>query len=105
MSGQEEAIVPYAIGEADKLYSKHMHVSVAVWQTWRVREDCAKTEAGLETSEEDATSFPDLATLDEMILNSETKIQANIRDGYSAKKIKERREDLVRLKRVEQLYV
>jgi hypothetical protein len=40
--------VPFAIEEADKLYSKHMYISLALWQMWRTREDCMTAESGLE---------------------------------------------------------
>ncbi len=46
--GQRDArLVPFAIDEADKLYNKHMYVSVSLWQMWRTREECMTTESGL----------------------------------------------------------
>lgn len=41
-------LVPFAIDEADKLYHKHMYVSLALWQMWRTREECMTAESGLE---------------------------------------------------------
>lgn len=41
-------LVPFAIDEADKLYNKHMYVSLALAQMWRTREDCMTAESGLE---------------------------------------------------------
>jgi len=40
-------LVPYAIDEADQLYAKHMHVSLALFQMWRTREDFILDESGL----------------------------------------------------------
>ena len=41
-------LVPFAIDEADKLYHKHMYVSLSLWQMWRAREECMSAESGLE---------------------------------------------------------
>jgi hypothetical protein len=41
-------LVPFAIDEADKLYNKHMYISLALAQMWRTREDCMTEESGLE---------------------------------------------------------
>ncbi|KAG8808488.1 Factor arrest protein 11, partial [Serendipita sp. 399] len=41
-------LVPFAIDEADQLYARHMHVSLALFQTWRTREDFILDESGLE---------------------------------------------------------
>ena len=40
-------LVPRSIDEASKLYSEHMHVSLELWQTWRVREQCIQDESGV----------------------------------------------------------
>lgn len=42
-----KTLVPYAIDEADQLYAKHMHVSLALFQMWRTREDFVLDESGL----------------------------------------------------------
>ena len=41
-------LVPYAIDEADELYGKHLHVSLALFQIWRTREDYLLDESGLD---------------------------------------------------------
>ena len=41
-------LVPFAIDEADKLYNRHMYISLALWQMWRTREDCMTAESGLD---------------------------------------------------------
>jgi hypothetical protein len=41
-------LVPFAIDEADRLYNKHMYVSLALYQMWQTREDCMTAESGLE---------------------------------------------------------
>lgn len=46
--GKDGKLIPFAIGEADMLYSRHMHVSLALMQMWRTREDCMTFESGLE---------------------------------------------------------
>lgn len=40
--------VPFAVEEADRLYNKHMHVSLALAQMWKTREDCMIAESGLD---------------------------------------------------------
>ena len=46
--GADAQYVPFAINEADRLYNKHMYVSLALTQMWRTREDCITAESGLE---------------------------------------------------------
>lgn len=46
--GKDPRLVPFAIDEADKLYNKHMYISLALAQMWRTREDCMTAESGLE---------------------------------------------------------
>lgn len=41
-------LIPFAIDEADNLYSRHMHISLSLVQMWRTREDCMTFESGLE---------------------------------------------------------
>ncbi|OCB91552.1 hypothetical protein A7U60_g1178 [Sanghuangporus baumii] len=146
-------LVPDAIEEADRLYNKHMHISVSLYQMWRTREDCMIEESGLhrltgaenlfETFDsvlslnshgvdgssatssaltsadkksaddaEDATEqLPDVALLNTKIAETETAIkqsEGNIGGSWvEVKKLKElrqRREDLQKLKRVEHIY-
>ncbi|PCH41137.1 N1221-domain-containing protein [Wolfiporia cocos MD-104 SS10] len=114
-------LVPYAIDEADKLYAKHMYVSMEIWQMWKTREECMTAESGLErmpgsdpvleprlaptTSPQDETAetLPDVAMLDALIAEAENAM-AQAESGGDKRKLKERREDLMRLKRVEQIY-
>ena len=44
----DSRLVPFAIDEADKLYAKHMYVSLSLWQMWKTREECMTVESGLE---------------------------------------------------------
>ncbi|KAL5527397.1 hypothetical protein ACEPAG_6188 [Sanghuangporus baumii] len=145
--------VPDAIEEADRLYNKHMHISVSLYQMWRTREDCMIEESGLhrltgaenlfETFDsvlslnshgvdgssatssaltnadkksvddaEDATEqLPDVALLNTKIAETEAAIKQSEKDiggsRVEVKKLKElrqKREDLQKLKRVEQIY-
>ncbi|CCL99446.1 uncharacterized protein FIBRA_01464 [Fibroporia radiculosa] len=114
-------LVPFAIDEADKLYTKHMYVSMSLWQMWKTREECMTTESGLErmpgsnpllepklaptVSPEDETSdiLPDIARLDAKIAEAELEME-NAESSSEKRRAQERREDLMRLKRVEQIY-
>ena len=44
----DSRLVPFAIDEADRLYAKHMYVSLSLWQMWKTREECMTVESGLE---------------------------------------------------------
>jgi hypothetical protein len=46
--GKNARLVPFAIDEADRLYNRHMYVSLALAQMWRTREDCMTAESGLD---------------------------------------------------------
>lgn len=46
--GKDARLIPFAIDEADKLYNKHMHISLALLQMWRTREDCMTFQSGLD---------------------------------------------------------
>ncbi|KAA1466295.1 hypothetical protein DENSPDRAFT_831103 [Dentipellis sp. KUC8613] len=117
-------LVPYAIEEADKLYNKHMYVSLALWQMWRTREECMTAESGLEhlpglegvvdsftklnltneaDSDADSDVLPDIAVLDAKIAEAEAALKSTP-PGSERRQWKVRKEDLVRLKRVEQIY-
>ncbi|KIJ70335.1 hypothetical protein HYDPIDRAFT_105043 [Hydnomerulius pinastri MD-312] len=114
-----DRLVPFAIDEADKLYNRHMYVSLSLWQMWRTREECMTAESGLEhmpgsegdveppkvTSEdpETAESLPDIALLDAKIAEAEAAL-AEAPSGTQERKARERKEDLMRLKRVELIY-
>ncbi|KAE8215069.1 hypothetical protein CF327_g1610 [Tilletia walkeri] len=46
-SVQGPRMVPFAIEEASRLYRAHMHVSLEMWQMWRIREQCIFEETGV----------------------------------------------------------
>ncbi|KAF8559062.1 hypothetical protein OG21DRAFT_1503519 [Imleria badia] len=114
-------LVPFAIDEADKLYNRHMYVSLSLWQMWRTREECMTTESGLEhlpgsegdvepskpisEEPENAELLTDVALLDAKIAEAEAEV-ANVEAklGAEERKAREKREDLKRLKRVEVIY-
>ncbi|KAF7313579.1 hypothetical protein HMN09_00514200 [Mycena chlorophos] len=117
---RDARLVPFAVDEADRLYNRHMYVSVALWQMWRTREDCMKAESGLDhipgsegpaesstfTASKDpdvAEPLPDLALLDAKIAEA-SKAYEEGQSLAEKRRAKERREDLMRLKRVEQIY-
>ncbi|TFY81816.1 hypothetical protein EWM64_g2205 [Hericium alpestre] len=116
--------VPYAIEEADKLYNKHMYVSLALWQMWRTREECMTAESGLEhlpgmdgvgdsfnkmnmndeaVSDSETEALPDVAVLDVKIAEAEAALK-EAQSGAEKRQWRQRKEDLMRLKRVEQIY-
>ncbi|THH02760.1 hypothetical protein EW026_g128 [Hermanssonia centrifuga] len=112
------SLVPFAIDEADKLYHRHMYVSLSLWQMWRTREECMTVESGLDhmpgsekvmdpkiapNDEEYAESLPDMALLDAKIAEAEAAM-AKAETTAEKRKAKERKEDLMRLKRVEVIY-
>ena len=129
-----KTLVPYAIDEADQLYAKHMHVSLALFQMWRTREDFILDESGLkemprydnvdaalrrysvinpsttvvEDDDDDTVeTLPDLKRLEEAIAQSEKVAKAAEASGnrMEIRKAQERKEDLRRLRRVEIIYV
>lgn len=116
---KDARLVPFAVDEADRLYNRHMHVSLALAQMWRTREDCMTAESGLEhmpgsegqfesstfiSKDPDAGEpLPDIALLDAKIAEA-TKAVEETDSPLEKRRAKERREDLMRLKRVEQIY-
>ncbi|KAG5352526.1 hypothetical protein C0989_001839 [Termitomyces sp. Mn162] len=116
--GKDARFVPFAINEADQLFNKHMYVSLSLWQMWRTREDCIAAESGLEhmpgddefqsstftaNDPEVAEPLPDIALLGVKIEES-MKILETSDSSAEKRKARERKEDLMRLKRVEQIY-
>ncbi|KAG6903342.1 hypothetical protein C0995_013095 [Termitomyces sp. Mi166 len=116
--GKDARYVPFAINEADQLFNRHMYISLALWQMWRTREDCITAESGLEhmpgedefqsstftaTDPEVAEPLPDIALLDTKIEEA-VKILETSDSSAEKRKARERKEDLMRLKRVEQIY-
>jgi hypothetical protein len=133
-SRTSKTLVPFAIDEADHLYAKHMHVSLALFQMWRTREDFILDESGLkemprydnidaalrrysvihsstavvQDDDDDAVeTLPDLKRLEEAIAQSEKAAKAAEAGGNRTeiRKAQERKEDLQRLRRVEIIYV
>jgi hypothetical protein len=101
----QDRIVPFAIEEADKLYGRHIHISVANIQTWAVREEALREESGLEkTGRFDA--FTEVPSIEAKIDQCEASLKDTSGiDSRSRGQTKQRREDLRRLKRVDILYV
>ncbi|KAG9011844.1 Factor arrest protein 11 [Tulasnella sp. JGI-2019a] len=143
----QQRLVPFAIEEADHLYAKHMHVSLALYQMWRTREDCILDESGLQNlppsvsgdlgpggssltdrkwsivslpsatfsrsaqadPEQDdvpETALPDQVLLQNALKEADEAIIKAEQDGSKSerRKAKERREDILRLMRVEAIY-
>jgi hypothetical protein len=134
-------LVPYAIDEADRLYRKHMHVSLALFQMWQTREACILDESGTDPHSPDGIAIlereavsmfgaaapiasplvstdidvedsaeaglPDVRVLDVAIAEAQQKLDVAEKDGDRAlrRKLRERRDDLIRLRRVESLHV
>lgn len=47
-AGKLPRLVPFAIDEADRLYNRHMYISLSLAQMWSTREDCMTVESGLD---------------------------------------------------------
>ncbi|KDR83412.1 hypothetical protein GALMADRAFT_235517 [Galerina marginata CBS 339.88] len=117
--GKDQRLVPFAIDEADRLYNRHMYISLALSQMWRTREDCMTAESGLDRMPgtdaefksstfnpeelESGEPLPDVALLDKMIEEA-TEAMKTAATSADKRKARERKEDLMRLKRVEQIY-
>jgi hypothetical protein len=124
-------LVPYAIDEADKLYLRHMHVSLSLYQMWQTREECIRDESGLtangmhtstngqagadgakfidsELGEDELGNLPaDIVKLDKALEAAEATLKnaESLGDRAGQRRAKERRDDLKRLRRVETIYV
>ncbi|EJU06451.1 hypothetical protein DACRYDRAFT_113154 [Dacryopinax primogenitus] len=112
--------VPYAIEEADKLYIRHMHVSLSVYQMWKTREDFIRDEGGMsplpETEMEEAPydprdesqgrAFRDIIRLEKAIAAVDQQLKVAEAQGNQSQcnKLREKGEDLLRLRRVETIY-
>jgi hypothetical protein len=44
---RDATMVPSAIDEAERLYVRHMYISLSLWQMWRTRQECMTSESGL----------------------------------------------------------
>ncbi|KAJ9098330.1 hypothetical protein QFC19_006454 [Naganishia cerealis] len=111
-------MVPFAIDEAEKLYNRHMHVSLGLYQLQKVREDYIREESGLGTSgligftkpmfDDDLEEVDDKAWQDYQIMDwkyeeQEMMAQSN-RDTLGVKAAQQARLSLKRLYRVELIY-
>lgn len=141
-----KSLVPYAIAEADELYSRHMYVPLGLFQTWRTREDFILDESGLwempgdkeedarmkrwsvvkvakktsadpgkvlddddDEEDDDKVTWPDSKVLEEAIEKAEKELKALDAQGDAVskaerKQAKQRRDDLLRIQRVETIY-
>ncbi|KAF8311822.1 hypothetical protein DL93DRAFT_2156967 [Clavulina sp. PMI_390] len=131
-------MVPFAVDEADRLYRKHMHISLALFQMWQTREAYILDDSGIDPyspqgiaqldreaanifgsagpkpkappSDPDAIDgdvpLPDIAILEAAIAEAQAKLEKAEKEGdrTAIRKLKERRDDLVRLRRVESYY-
>lgn len=117
-------MVPYAIDEADKLYKQHAHISLGLYQLWKEREEFLKEEIGLgstgilglgvTSSSEEESSGKGEEARDEILQefrerDSElrNKEEEATREGNmkEVRGIREKRESLKKLERVEMIYV
>ncbi|KAG8721177.1 Factor arrest protein 11 [Ceratobasidium sp. 394] len=143
--------VPVSVEEAERLYKKHMHISLALWQMWEVREACWREESGVDGSValgglgnrnvistgvggekgsgisvgvgngvgvgipsafgkgedvvEGAAGPNDIKKLEALIQEAEEALNASADTGTKERrKLKERKQDLIRLRRVESIY-
>lgn len=131
MSLRNQKLVPFAIDEADRLYERHMYVSAALWQMAKTREECILDESGLNSLPSKSEGFSswsqdrrysvvstigngdegeklcDIALLDQKLAEAEANIKKTqlSEDRGRLRKAQERKQDLIRLKRVENIYV
>jgi hypothetical protein len=146
--------IPVAVEEAERLYKKHMHVGLALWQMWEVREACWREETGLDESialggsgssnnrnvastgvggergsgisvgvngvgvgvpssfgrsedvVENTSGLSDVKKLEALIEEVGQALDGGAEaGGKERRKLKERKQDLIRLRRVETIYV
>jgi len=127
-------LVPFAIDEADRLYEHHMHVGAPLWQMAKTREEYILDESGLDNlpnkhdsllelggfltgihdkrysvvstvgGNDDGETLADIALLDRKIAEAEKAVR-NAETSSERRKAQEKKEDLIRLGRVETIYV
>ncbi|KAJ9093441.1 hypothetical protein QFC20_007123 [Naganishia adeliensis] len=111
-------MVPFAIDEAEKLYSRHIHISLGLYQLQKTREDYIREESGLGSSgligftksefDEDLEDAGDKAWQDYQVMDWRYEEQEMITeskgDTLSVKAAKQARASLKRLYRVERIY-
>lgn len=112
-------MVPFAIDEAEKLYSRHIHISLGLYQLQKTREDYIREESGLGSSgligftksefDEDLEDAGDKAWQDYQVMDWRYEEQEMIAeskgDTLSVKAARQARASLKRLYRVERIYV
>ncbi|KAF8528832.1 hypothetical protein BU17DRAFT_36782 [Hysterangium stoloniferum] len=130
---RNEKLVPFAIDEADRLYERHMHIGAALWQMAKTREECILDESGLDNlpnrndlgfdigpwphdkrysvvstvgGSDEGEKFVDLVLLEEKISEADSEARKASASGDRAerRKAQEKKEDLIRLRRVEMIY-
>ncbi len=57
VSVQGGRMVPFSIEEAGRLYKNHMHISLELWQMWKLRNQCISEERGVADGENNAPPF------------------------------------------------
>lgn len=123
-----DVLVPYAISEADALYRNHIHVPLSLYQLFQEREDFIRDEIGLgsagllgmgienrshgilldengEEIEDDGDEVMREFRIKEWDLREEEEECTRMGDLKAAKQIREKRESLKTLERVEVIYV
>lgn len=112
-------MVPFAIDEAEKLYNRHMHVSLGLYQLQKVREDYIREESGLgsggligftkplfddDLEEADDKAWQDYQIMDWRYEEQEMMAQSS-NDTLGVKAAQQARLSLKKLYRVELIYV
>ena len=112
-------MVPFAIDEAEKLYNRHIHVSLGLYQLQKIREEYIREESGLGSSgligftksafdddldEEDDKAWQEYQTMDWRYEEKEILAQSQ-GDNVAVKAAQQARLSLKRLYRVERVYV
>ncbi|KAJ7667734.1 hypothetical protein DFH06DRAFT_1322310 [Mycena polygramma] len=93
-------LVPFAVDEADRLYNRHMYSGL---EHMPGSEGQFESSTFISKDPEAAEPLPDIALLDAKIAEA-TKAMEEGETLAEKRKAKERKEDLMRLKRVEQIY-
>ncbi|KAF8760204.1 hypothetical protein RHS01_01502 [Rhizoctonia solani] len=123
--------IPVSVEEAERLYKKHMHVSLALWQMWEVREACWREETGVDESValgdngtsniknivstgtfgksddmvDNTSGLSDVKKLEALIGEVENALNSSAEiGGKERRKLREKKQDLIRLRRVETIY-
>ncbi|GHJ87632.1 hypothetical protein NliqN6_4034 [Naganishia liquefaciens] len=111
-------MVPFAIDEAEKLYNRHIHVSLGLYQLQKIREEYIREESGLgssgligftklafddECDEEDDQAWQEYQTMDWRYEEKEMLAQSQ-GDNVALKAAQQARLSLKRLYRVERVY-